>query len=136
MNENEVSANLNMLIKSFDRAYIKPAMEDACALVANSAKRKAPKDTGALRRSIEFEVSDDGLEGVIYSNLEYAPYVEFGTGIYATVGVGRQTPWFYPTYKDGKFVCYLTNGQRPQPYLEPALNNNLGRIRKCFEGLL
>jgi len=48
-------------------------MENACALVRNDAVANAPVDTGELKRSIEFQVADDGTEGVIYSNLEYAP---------------------------------------------------------------
>ena len=51
------------------------AMQDACDLVEGDAKRRAPKDTGALRRSIESEVKGGATEivGTISSPLEYAP---------------------------------------------------------------
>ena len=92
MGNNEVSINLNKLAKEFNDKYLVKAMGNACAVVRNDAIKNAPQGTGALKRSIEFEVSDDGTEGVIYSNLLYAPYVEVGTGIYATKGQGRDKP--------------------------------------------
>ena len=59
--------------------------------------------------------------------VEYAPYVEFGTGIHAVNGDGRQTPWVYRT-ADGEF--YWTEGQEPQPFLMPALEENTERIKE------
>ena len=52
------------------------ALNKACALVEHTAKQKAPKDTGALRRSITSKVENNGgeLVGVVYTPLEYAPY--------------------------------------------------------------
>lgn len=88
---NEISDNLNKLISDLPSRYTK-AMNSACAVVRNDAIKNAPKGTGALRRSIDFQVAEDGTEGIIYSNLLYAPYVEVGTGIYATKGQGRDTP--------------------------------------------
>lgn len=104
----------------------------AGALVSNSAKELCPKDTGNLRRSIDFDVDDSALETVIYSNCEYAPYVEFGTGIYSIKGTGRKTPW---TYK-GRHGFKRTSGNPAQPFLEPALINNKSDILDCFEGLI
>ena len=91
MAENEITVNAQKFIKEFDGMLAK-AMTEACAIVRNDAIKNAPHKTGELQRSIEFEVSEDGTEGIIYSNLEYAPYVEVGTGIYATKGQGRDTP--------------------------------------------
>lgn len=132
MVSNEVSANLDKLVKELDSEYIAKGMANACAIVRNDAVNKAPHNTGDLQRSIDFKVSDEGTEGVIYTDLEYAPYVEVGTGIYATKGGGRDTPWSYPT-KDG---WVTTKGQRAQPFMEPALQENTSKIIECFEGLL
>lgn len=41
------------------------------------AKAKAPVDTGNLMNSITAEV--DGLTGTVSTNVEYAPYQEYGT---------------------------------------------------------
>lgn len=81
----------------YDANGIKSGMGKACAAVEAAAKQKAPKDTGALRRSITSKVQADGMiiEGDIYTPLEYAPYVEYGTGLFAEAGNGRKTPWAY-----------------------------------------
>lgn len=49
--------------------------------VETAAKRLCPVDTGRLRSSITHEVAVDldGLVARIGTNVEYAPYVEFGT---------------------------------------------------------
>ena len=131
MANNEVSFNLRELAKQLKPQYLKPAMAKACAVVRNDAVTKAPQGTGTLKRSIDFEVSEDGTEGVVFSNLEYAPYVEIGTGIYSSKGNGRDTPWKYKS-KDG---WRITRGQKPQPYLEPALQQNTSKIKQCLEGM-
>lgn len=126
----EVSSNLNKFIrKDLPDKYIQQALEEACSLIQTTAVQKCPKDTGALRRSIDFEVEDG--EGCVYSNMEYAPYVEIGTGIYSSKGSGRKTPWVYR----GSKGWVTTQGNKPQPFMEPALNENKNRIAQCFGGL-
>lgn len=46
-----------------------------------SAKRRCPVDTGRLRSSINHRVEQEGdnIVGIIGTNVEYAPHVEFGT---------------------------------------------------------
>ena len=51
-----------------------------CALIAESyAVKKCPYDTGRLRGSISHGVSEEEMCGFIGTNVEYAPYVEYGT---------------------------------------------------------
>lgn len=127
----DVSKNLDTFIKNEFPNYIKEAMMQAVSMVQESAVSKAPKDTGYLARSIDIDVSEDGKEGVIFSNAEYAPYVEIGTGIHSSKGTGRKDKWSYK----GKYGWVTTNGNEPQPFLEPALMDNKQRINQCFEGL-
>ena len=56
------------------------AMGKACAVVERDAIKNAPKDTGALRRSIQSKVETEGgnIQGVVYTALEYAPYIMCG----------------------------------------------------------
>ena len=63
-------------------------LEKACLIVENDAKSKVPYDTGNLRNSITHEVI--GNEGFVGTNVEYAPYVEFGTGLFSSRGDGVQ----------------------------------------------
>jgi HK97 gp10 family phage protein len=110
-----------------DAKALVAAMQKCCALVEGEAKKKAPKDTGALRNSIASRVenTENELRGVIYTPLEYAPYVEYGTGLFAENG-GRKTPWIYEDEETGEKI--FTRGQHPQPFLRPALNENREKI--------
>lgn len=104
----------------------------ACALVEGAAKDKAPVDNGDLRCSIVSKV--ENLEGIIYTPLEYAPYVEYGTGLFAEGGGRTDVPW---NYKDDKGNWHTTSGQNPQPFMRPALNENREKIIEILkEGLL
>ena len=127
----EVSQNLDAFLADGLPNYLKQAMVAACAQVQETATGKAPKDTGNLARSIDFDVEEDGKEGVVYSNCEYAPYVEIGTGIHSSKGTGRKKPWSYK----GKYGWVTTSGNNPQPFMQPALDENKSSILEKFEGL-
>ena len=115
-----------------DVQKLEQLMGQACAIVERAAKEKAPKDTGALRRSItsKVEVIDDSITGIVYTPLEYAPYVEYGTGLFAEEGGRIDVPW---NYQDDKGVWHSTSGQKPQPYLRPALEENREKINRLFK---
>lgn len=122
---------LNSLDSKVDSQTIKEALGKACAIVERSAKEKAPKGTGELRRSITSEVNEK--QGVIYTPLEYAPYVEYGTGLFAEQGGRQDVPW---NYKDDEGNWHSTSGMHPQPFMRPALNENREKIiRVLKEGL-
>lgn len=111
-----------------DYIKINEALGKACALVERAAKEKAPKGDGNLRRSITSKV--DNLEGIIYTTLEYAPYVEYGTGLFAEGGNGRKdVPW---SYKDEKGEWHSTEGMEPHPYMRPALDENREEIKRIL----
>jgi HK97 gp10 family phage protein len=53
---------------------------EACGAVAETyAKKAAPVDTGRLRNSIAHKVDKEEPAAYIGTNVEYAPYQEFGT---------------------------------------------------------
>lgn len=114
-----------------DLDKLNSALGTACALVERSAKQKAPKDTGALRRSITSKVEDG--KGIIYTPLEYAPYVEYGTGLFAESGGRQDVPW---TYQDDKGDWHSTSGQKPQPFMRPALLENREKILRILKEAL
>lgn len=90
--------------------------------------------TGTLKRSIRAQLIPNGVE--VGTNLEYAVYVEHGTGIYAFDGKGRPSspehpiPWRYRG-SDGKW--YTTSGVRPRPFLIPAFNSKKYNILKYIK---
>ena len=111
---------------------VEQGLQKSCAIVERSAKEHAPKDTGALRRSITSKV--EGTTGEVFTALEYAPYVEFGTGLFAEKGGRKDVPW---GYKDDEGNFHLTSGQRPHPYMRPALKENRDKIIKIIkEGMV
>lgn len=141
---------------------LKDIVNRATALVYGQAKELAPVGTGGagLAGSIKMKVnvSDKTVEGRVYTNLEYAPYVEFGTGQkgdgtypYKIDGLNLEyeTKWYIPVEKIdvetankyhfkkvfGKsgaeyYVCW---GQKAQPYMYPALKDNEKTIKKMFK---
>lgn len=126
-----------ILEKMVDTKRVAAAMKKACALIEGEAKKNAPKGTGELRRSIESKVEIEGKEvvGTIFTPLEYAPYVEFGTGLFAEGGNGRKdVPW---NYQDDKGEWHSTSGMKPQPFMRPALQDNRNKaIEIIKEGIL
>ena len=106
------------------------ALESAALIVEASAKALAPVgDSGELRDKIDHNVVDtsDGLVAKVGSPLDYAMYVEYGTGEFAENGAGRKGGWSYQT-PDGEW--HHTNGMSPQPFLRPAFKRNKDKIRE------
>ena len=82
-----------------------PVILEKCGLVAEGyAKRLCPVDTGRLRNSITYEVSDAESTMYLGTNVEYAPYVEMGT-----------------------------SRTRAQPFIKPALADNVDTYRNIIE---
>ena len=108
------------------------ALESAALIVEASAKALAPVgDSGELRDKIDHNVKDgaNGPEAKIGSPLDYAMYVEYGTGEFAENGAGRKGGWSYQT-PDGKW--HHTNGMAPQPFLRPAFRRNKANIENVI----
>jgi HK97 gp10 family phage protein len=107
-------------------------MGKACALVERSAKQNAPKGTGALRNSITSRVEKEGgdVRGVVFTPLEYAPYIEYGTGLFAEEGGRTDVPWYY---QDDEGEWHSTKGMTPHPYLRPALDENRAQIIRILK---
>lgn len=85
-------ASLNIRVTGFDslnrKLVIYPAdvaevvrreIKSAALNIESTAKQLAPVDTGRLRNSITHDIRDNGHVAVIGTNVEYAPFVEFGT---------------------------------------------------------
>ena len=119
------------------------SVNKATQLVHGQAKTLAPADTGQLRGSIHMKVKNTGkaIEGRVYTNVEYAAYVEFGTGIkgngtypYQVEGLSleyRDKGWAYFDEDKGEWI--YTKGQKAQPYMYPALKNNEKAIKQILK---
>lgn len=114
------------------------AMENVCLKVeADSKKNCPPSVTGTLRASITHTVAEEEgrIVGYVGSDLDYAPYVHQGTGIYAIEGNGRKNvPWTYYDERKGEWVS--TEGIKPTPFIQQAIDENREQITEYFRGVL
>lgn len=160
-------------IKQFERILDKMSLVDlhkavsrSIHLVQSEAKMQCPVHDGELRASIytdtKFDRESETVSATCYTNKEYAPYVEFGTGpkgqanhegvspeiaIYYTQSpwwihesqidarIADTYHWFFIDTPQGRF--YQCTGQAAQPFLYPALKNQEEEIERIFaEGIM
>ena len=97
---------------------------------------------GSLRKSLTHKVV--GGEVYVGTNLtvtyrgrkiHYPIFVEYGTGIYADGGKGRQSPWVWPD-KNGKF--HYTRGMKPRHFLRNAISNpkHIDEYKTIIKGIM
>ncbi|MCC8160119.1 MAG: HK97 gp10 family phage protein [Oscillospiraceae bacterium] len=122
----EVQAALENLASG---GRLESALAAAGEVVRAAAVENAPVDTGTLEGSISCNVADNAA--VIGTNVEYAPYVEFGTGSKGDKSVAHTTKKILAVSKNGRW--YTTSGQAPHPFLVPALKNNVAKIIAEFK---
>lgn len=151
--------DLDKRLEKMSKADIGLGIHKVLPIIQDAAKLGAPVVTGELRESIltDMEIEGDTVRGICYTNLAYAPYVEFGTGpkgqashegISPDVAVAyTQSPWwihesqveretaerygwFYIDTPQGRF--YKCSGQPAQPFMYPALKNNEEAIVKMI----
>ena len=103
------------------------------AIIEASAKEKCPVDTGALQGSISTNVTRGiqlavaggpissslfAVQGVVAPHMDYAAYVEFGTGQRGAASPGAGEGPYSPNWK----------GQAAQPYMRPSLDENREQV--------
>lgn len=101
------------------RAVSVQALTKVGLLIEAQAKTLATVATGNLRDSINHIVKEYGGEVVaqVGTSVDYAFYVEFGTGEFAVNGLGRKGGW---VYRGPSGEWFFTWGQEPQPFIKPA----------------
>lgn len=160
---------LDSLLRKLDKLggsshdALKKGITRATGLVRGDAKELCPVNEGRLRNSIgaSIQEKDGAIVGKVSTNIEYAPYVEFGTG-----PVGRASPkdlppelagkiqykadgwWIHSSQIDAEIaekyhffrwespdgeVFYRTEGQPAHPFLYPALKQNTRRIKQIIK---
>jgi hypothetical protein len=62
----------------------------------------------------------DSLSGLVVVGMPYAPYVHWGTGIYARGPIGSQAKKITWVYKDMNGQFHTTSGQHANPWIENA----------------
>lgn len=137
----EVDFNLDAL-----KQQIKEQVEDATLSLLADMKDTAtdyiyevPEGkyvrSGQLGSTMWMGIRWDGSEliGRLFPCMHYAPYVEYGTGIYAVNGKGRQEPWKYET-PDGRWVT--TKGMEPRLYMTKTSKQYLPIVKDYYLNLV
>ncbi len=131
MNIEIIEDNKDEILRGLSEA-IRRALETVGLVAEGHVKSyEYAVDTGTLRNSITHTMEGDDTVA-IGTNIEYAPYVEFGTGIYADEG-GRQTPWWY---EDAKGVWHFTHGQKPVHFLQNGIMNHMSEYENIVNETL
>ena len=111
------------------------AMNTTMLAVQSSAKRRAPVDTGRLRASIvTTKASKEDLVASTVVGVNYAPYIEFGTGAYARDYLASQDAemqrYAMQFYINGR-------GKLPaRPFLFPSFEEERPKLEKELVKLL
>ncbi|WP_346879305.1 HK97-gp10 family putative phage morphogenesis protein [Clostridium sp. UBA7791] len=107
-------------------------------LVQGEAKDLCPVDSGDLQQRIYTDVKSQQSKviGKVFTNVEYAAYVEFGTGKKGEESGGDKYPGPL-SYKEDKWLVNIPDvgprwieGQPAQPFMYPALKNNEELVKK------
>ncbi len=110
--------------------WAKKGIAGTVMTIYNTAVSLAPVDMGYLRESIDFKFENGGMTGIISVGADYAIFVEWGTGIFATQGSkAKKIPWTYKN-ADGEWVT--THGSPAQPFWFPALDAGERYFNKYF----
>lgn len=127
---------LNTLGADVDK-IVDNALYQGAQKIQGDAKRlikaKGAFDTGRLHGSISVEAIPNGY--AIGTNVEYAPYVEYGTGLLGDPAVPHTTRKYW-RYKDENGNWHTSHGMKARPYLRPAFNTNKKYVAKLVRSRL
>ena len=122
----KITDNNISLVKQIEKQTLVKTLTAWGILAQGYATEYCPRDTGNLVGSIDYGIIPDELEMQVGTDVNYAPYVELGTGIYAEDGDGRKTPW---VYQDDEGHWHRTSGMKAQPYLRPAIEKHIDQYK-------
>lgn len=109
---------------------LKEQVERTGRMTEADAVAAVPVDTGALRNSITYESTNEGLGFRISANEPYAAFVEFGTGGSVAIPRGWATVAAPFKGKGGR-----TFSMPARPYLLPAFTKNVALLRRRLNNL-
>jgi phage gpG-like protein len=138
----QITDNSGEILKALEEKT-KAALEGVGIQAEGYAKRSTPPTAtspnrtnstvslGILRNSMTHAVRGDDV--YIGSNIPYAPFVELGTGIYASDGKGRKSPW---SYQDRNGKWHRTKGMEPHHMLKKAASEHTEEYKRIIESIM
>jgi len=118
---------------SFGVNDLKTIESKGALVLKEGMQQRAAKDTGDMSDGIQshiIEESNEKIEDDVGPEASYAPYQEYGTGIYAEAGNGRKTPWVYRD-RNGNF--HTTRGNRPHPFVRPTALQDHDKVIEAMD---
>jgi len=122
-------SNIPATKKALEKWQIK-ALEAVGMFLEDRATRLVPTAEvggGNLSGSIDWRINKKKKSVAIGTPVEYAIYVEKGTGKFATNSKAKKIPW---SYKDDSGKWHTTSGMKARPFLTPAAEDNIKEIRE------
>jgi HK97 gp10 family phage protein len=138
-----VRGKMEQVVQDMTGEPMRAGMARATLLVQRDARKNAPVDRGPLRASItpEVVVQSNTVQGIVGSNVKYAPYQELGTRSF--------TPPWMPIYRwalrkvggakraagalaSAVRASIRIRGIRAKRYLQSAVEDNADRIYRLI----
>lgn len=145
---NEARQSLENIAEGLTGREMVEAMYQALNILGADAKRFSPVDTGRLHSSITGQVTKAGfpvkrLQGIVGTNIEYAPYMEWGTGIFAGNSPVKMPPiealegWARRHGMNAwsvAYAIYLRGGLKARRMFAKSLEKNEARVIEIIGG--
>ncbi len=122
--DKRLTRTLRRLPGKLQRKILRPALRAAASPIAKAAKRKAPKRSGQLKRSIGVRVVPQRLH-----RISGGLVVDVGPrpGFTTIINGQRHDP-----QKIAHLVEGGTENTKAQPFLRPAFDENVGKAKKII----
>ena len=132
--DSQIDAIFKQVDEARERALIKIGQRSEkyakalCPVGTPESTHKKGYIGGTLRNSITYEIENDGNESAMElgSNVEYAPFVELGTGPYFEAPPEWEE--FTSTQGSGIGGGYV----HPRPYIRPAILDHLDEYKQIW----
>lgn len=117
-----------------DTGRLKNSMAFTTKFVKGKTLRITPENGGGgVRQERDVVSTDEDFMVFIGTNVYYSPYIEYGTGIYASNGNGRPDAW---SWQDPEGNWHRTRGVKPQHMLKNAVSNHIEEYNEVLKKAL
>lgn len=143
VNDNETRQFLENVATAMHGDEMMQTMHRATTVLMNDARKFAPVDTGRLRASIAANVRSVGaprrVEGVVGTNVEYAPYMEYGTTHTRMPPVSALEGWARrhntSAYQVARAIL-RNGGLKAREFFKQSVDKNEQRVISMFDGFV
>ena len=112
---------------------IKRIVVESTVAIQSDAVSLAPEDTGNLKNSIDFNITNDSLTGEVFAGAEYAPDVEFGTAPHKISAKPGGTLAFKMNGKTVFAKSVNHPGTKAQPFLFPSWEAEVPKFEQALQ---